>query len=164
MLFLLTAVTLECAAQRRLVAVDVETRVPVAGANVTSSGGKATTDSLGFFCIPDTSRTISITHVNYEPRIVNVEELRDTLFLISKLLNVKEVVVFGHGNRNQLSDGLMKFNLDKTEMELMAADPSSGGNLLPLLGKLVAKMIPRKWRGKSKKERQEELRKMLEAY
>ena len=35
------------------------------------------------------------SHVNYESRIINMEEVRDTVYLISKLLNVKEVVVFG---------------------------------------------------------------------
>ena len=94
-------------------------------------------------------------------RLVVVDvELNDTVFLISKLLNIKEVVVFGHGQRNELPEALKRqLEIDKKEAQLAAINPSSG-NLLSLLSYI----IPKKWR-KSKKEKQRQrLKKILDEY
>ena len=96
LLLLITAVVSQAFAQRRLVVVDVETLVPVIGANVVNADGNTTTDSLGYFSVSDSCRSLAFSHVNYEPRMINLTEVRDTVYLISKLLNVREVVVFGH--------------------------------------------------------------------
>lgn len=147
-------------AQRRLVVVDVETLQPVVGANVISKDGSAMTDSLGYVSVNDSCKSLSFSHVNYESRLVNLKELNDTVFLISKLLNIKEVVVFGHGQRNELPEALKRqLEIDKKEAQLAAIDPSSG-NLLTLLSYI----IPKKWR-KSKKEKQRQrLKKILDEY
>lgn len=143
-------------AQRRLVVVDVETLQPVVGANVISKDGSATTDSLGYVSVNDSCKSLSFSHVNYESRLVNLKELNDTVFLISKLLNIKEVVVFGHGQRNELPEALKRqLEIDKKEAQLAAINPSSG-NLLALLSYI----IPKKWR-KSKKEKQRQRLKMI---
>ena len=65
-------------AQRRLVVVDVETMIPVVGANVISKDGNCTTDSLGYFSVSDSCKTLSFSHVNYESRLVNLNEVSDT--------------------------------------------------------------------------------------
>ena len=84
--------------QRQFVVVDVETRVPIRGVNVVSSAHRAdTTDYQGLVSVPDSCRTLSLTHVKYESRILNVDEVKDTIFLISKLMGLPEVTVFGHG-------------------------------------------------------------------
>ena len=143
-LFLLLLMTgaIQGFAQRRLVVVDVETLVPVVGANVISKDGKCTTDSLGYFSVSDSCKTLSFSHVNYESRLVNLNEVSDTIFLISKLLNIKEVVVFGHGKRDELPDALKKqLEMEKENAKLAAINPNSG-NLLSLIGYL----IPKKWR------------------
>ena len=161
LLLLLTAIALKGHAQRRLVVADVETLLPVAGANVVSRDGTLVTDSLGSFSVSDSCRTLSFTHVNYESRIINLSEVRDTVFLISKLLNVKEVVVFGHGQKKELSESLRKqMRIDKTEAQLAAIDPRSGGNLLQYLGYL----IPKRWRKNTKEERRKQLKKIMEEY
>jgi hypothetical protein len=155
------AVVAQAFAQRRLVAVDVETLIPVTGANVVSSDGNTTTDSLGYFSVSDSCRTLAFSHVNYEPRIINIKEVRDTVFLISKLLNIREVVVFGHGPHDILPDALKKqLRMNKTEAALASIDPSSGGNLLALLGRL----IPKKWRKNKKEERLKRMRQILDDY
>ena len=160
-LLLLMAVVAQAFAQRRLVAVDVETLIPVTGANVVSSDGNTTTDSLGYFSVSDSCRTLAFSHVNYEPRIININEVRDTVFLISKLLNIREVVVFGHGPHDILPDALKKqLRMNKTEAALASIDPSSGGNLLALLGRL----IPKKWRKNKKEERLKRMRQILDDY
>jgi len=152
--------TIQVHAQRRLVVVDVETLQPVVGANVISKDGSATTDSLGYISVSDSCKSLSFSHVNYESRLVNLKELNDTVFLISKLLNIKEVVVFGHDQRDKLPEALKRqLEIDKKEAQLAAIDPSSG-NLLSLLSYI----IPKKWR-KSKKEKQRQrLKKILDAY
>ena len=148
-LLLLIAGTLQGFAQRRLVVVDVETLIPVVGANVISKDGNCTTDSLGYFSVSDSCKTLSFSHVNYESRLVNLNEVRDTVFMISKLLNIKEVVVFGHGERKELPEALKK----------PAIDPSSG-NLLSLF----AYLIPKKWRKNSKEARRKRLKQILDNY
>ena len=52
-LLLLMVVAIQGFAQRRLVVVDVETMIPVVGANVISKDGNCTTDSLGYFSVSD---------------------------------------------------------------------------------------------------------------
>ena len=160
LLLLIMAVATQAFAQRRLVVVDVETLIPVAGANVVSKDGTTTTDSLGYFSVSDSCRSLAFSHVNYEPRMINLTEVRDTVYLISKLLNVREVVVFGHGPHDVLPEALKKqLKINKTEAELAAANPG-GANLLPLL----ARLIPKKWRKNKKEERMKRLRQILEDY
>ena len=159
LLLFLAAVT-QVFAQRRLVVVDIETLIPVAGANVVSKDGNTTTDSLGYFSVSDSCRSLAFSHVNYEPQMINLTEVCDTVFLMSKLLNVREVVVFGHGPHDVLPEALKKqLKINKTEAELAAADPSSV-NLLPLL----ARLVPKKWRKNKKEEKKKRLRQILNDY
>jgi hypothetical protein len=161
-IFLLLVIvgTLQCFAQRRLVAIDVETLIPVAGANVVTKKGNTTTDSLGYFTVSDSCKSVALSHVNYESRMVNLSEVRDTVFMISKLLNIKEVIVFGHGKRDELPDALKKqLEVNKEDAKLASIDPSSG-NLMSLVGYI----IPKKWRKNSKKARRERLKEILDNY
>ena len=159
-LLLLIAGTLQGFAQRRLVVVDVETLIPVVGANVISKDGNCTTDSLGYFSVSDSCKTLSFSHVNYESRLVNLTEVGDTIYMISKLLNIKEVVVFGHGQRKELPDALKKqLETEKENAKLASIDPSSG-NLLSLLGYL----IPKKWRKNTKEACRKRMKEILDNY
>ena len=166
LLLLLVAVSIKSFAQRNLVVVDVETLVPVVGANVVSREGTNVTDSLGHVLVSDSCQSLSFTHVNYESRIINVTELRrDTVYLISKLLNIKEVVVFGNGPLNELpSDLKEKLKMKAIDAQLAAANPNSGIQVLEIL-KLL---IPKKWlaalRKNSKEERRKRLQKILDEY
>lgn len=139
-------------AQRHFVTADVETGESVARVNVQGNGFYAVTDSMGCFTVPDSIRTLLFSHVNYESRIVNIDDVAgDTIFIISKLLHLDGVVVFGRGKAED--DRLRELNkslrMARTEAQLAAADPSQFGISLSLLGKL----IPKKWRRGYKKER-----------
>ena len=166
LLLLLAAVSLEAFSQRHLVVVDVETLVPVVGANVVSREGTSVTDSLGGVLVSDSCLSLSFTHVNYESRIINVTELRrDTVYMISKLLNIKEVVVFGNGPVNELSSDLKeKLKMKAVDAQLAAANPNSGIQVLEILKAI----IPKKWLARlnknSKKERLKRLQKILDEY
>ena len=168
LLFLLAAVSLEGFSQRHLVVVDVETLVPVAGANVVSREGTSVTDSLGHVLVSDSCRSLSFTHVNYESRIINVTELhRDTVYMISKLLNIKEVVVFGKGPLKELPPGL-NLKMNPIDTQLSAANPNSGVQVFEILKMLIPKKwrenLQRKLRKNSKEERLKRLQKILDEY
>lgn len=151
----------QATAQKRLKVVDVETMIPIGEVNVIGKGLSAQTDSMGLILVPDSCLSLSFSHVNYESRLINIEEVRDTVFLISKLLNLKEVVVFGHAQYRDDFKALKKqLRMQKTEAQLAAIDPSSGGNLLALIGHL----IPKKWKKNSRQARKERLKRILEDY
>ena len=156
--FILAALCVAVRGQRRLIVVDVETRVPIRGVNVLSSASLQadTTDWQGLVSVPDTCRSLSFSHVKYESRLLNLDEVKDTVFLISKLMGLPEVTVFGHGKgEDKLKELKKRLAISKEEAQLAAADPAAGFNVLGLIQKLV------KRRKESKKER---FRRMLEEY
>ena len=154
---LLVALCVALHAQRRRTVVDVETRVPIRGVNVTSRTQRAdTTDWQGVIIVPDTCRTLSFSHVKYESRILNLSEVRDTVFLISKLMGLNEVVVIGKGkDEDKLKELKRQLILDPKEAQLIAADPSQGFDVLGLIQSIFKKRKERK---------QERYRRMLEEY
>jgi len=154
---LLVALCVTLHAQRRLTVVDVETRVPIRGVNVTSRTQRAdTTDWQGVIIVPDTCRTLSFSHVKYESRILNLSEVKDTVFLISKLMGLNEVVVIGKGkDEDKLKELKRQLILDPKEAQLIAADPSQGFDVLGLIQSIFKKRKERK---------QERYRRMLEEY
>jgi len=148
-------------AQRRLIVADVETCVPVDGANVVCNGFSAQTDTLGYVIVPDSSQSLLFSHVNYESRLINLDEVRDTVFLISKLLNLKEVVVFGKTPHVEDYQELQnRLRPSKTELQLVSAKPGDGLNLMGLFGYLM----PKKWKKSAKERRKERLNRILEDY
>jgi hypothetical protein len=160
-LLLFLGSTTQAVAQRRLVVVDVETLIPVAGANVVSREGTVTTDSLGHVSVSDSCKSLSFSHVNYESRLINLNEVRDTVFMISKLLNVKEVIVFGHGKKRDYSELQRRLGLDRVEAQLAAAG-SPGMDLVALFNTLF---VPKKWRASyRKKQRMKRLKEILDSY
>ena len=150
------------AAQRRFVVCDVETFESISSMSVQSSAGVVVSDSLGYFSVPDTCKSLLLSHLNYESRMLNVNEVRDTVFLVSKDLGMREVVVFGRGKDDGLADRINKLvALNKTDAQLLAIDPANGGNLFALIGKAFGKLISKK---SSKAKRREKAREILENY
>lgn len=167
---LLTTTLLCCVlaqAQRRLTVVDVETLFPIGGANVVAKGLTVQTDSLGHVAVTDSCQSVVFSHVNYESRIINLEEVRDTVFLISKLLNLKEVVVFGKAkdkdDEKKLNDRL-GLSLSKEEIQAITADPNSGVNVLGIVSMLIPKKWKEKWKKNTKEGRRERLKQILRDY
>ena len=168
---LLLATALLCClltqAQRRLTVVDVETLFPIGGVNVVANGLTAQTDSLGHVIMTDSCRSVVFSHVNYESRIINLEEVRDTVFLISKLLNLKEVVVFGKAkdldDQRKLNERL-RLGLSKEEIQAIKASQNMGGNLFALVSYLIPKSWKEKLKRNTKEGRRERLRQILRDY
>jgi len=154
---ILAAVCVAVRGQRRLIVVDVETRVPIRGVNVVSSRHRTdTTDWQGLVTVPDTCRSLSFSHVKYESRLLNLSEVKDTVFLISKLMGLPEVTVYGQDlGEDKLKELKKQMRINKTEAQLAAANPAGGFNILGLIQKFM------KRRKESKKER---FLRMLEEY
>ena len=148
-------------AQRQLVVVDIETLIPVVGASVVSKGGTLTTDTLGYVTVADSCKSLSFSHVNYESRIINLKEVRDTVYMISKLLNLKEVVVFGHGKKRDYSELQKRLGLDKVEAQLI----SGGKRGMDLITVFNTLFVPKKWRKSyRRKQRMKRLQETLDNY
>ena len=154
---ILAALCVAVRGQRRLIVVDVETRVPIRGVNVVSSRHRTdTTDWQGLVTVPDTCRSLSFSHVKYESRLLNLSEVKDTVFLISKLMGLPEVTVYGQDlGEDKLKELKKQLRIDKTKAQLAAANPAGGFNILGLIQKFM------KRRKESKKER---FLRMLEEY
>ena len=150
-------------AQRRVHVVDLETHLPVAGANVTTNGRSLTTDSLGLCSISDSCKTVVVSHVSYESSIVNMKETGDTIFLLSRDLLLPEVVVLGNGKERDYSALTKGLKMNSVEAQLAAANPN-GGVSIPL-GKIVNAIVPKKWRaGYKKEQRKKKLKEILDNY
>ena len=161
--YLLQMVLLCCllaSAQRRLVIIDVETLIPVDGANVICKDLTTQSDTLGYVTVPDSCRSILFSHVNYESRLINMDEIRDTVFLISKLLNLKEVVVFGKAPHIEDYAELNK-HMQPSKLDLQLAGAQSNG--MNLFG-LINYLIPKKWKKSAKEKRKERLKRILDDY
>lgn len=159
--WLLLMSCMSASAQRLLVVADLETELPVAQASVLGMEHGLQTDSLGRIEVSDSVRTLLFSHVNYESRIVNLDEVRDTVFLVSKYLSVREVVVFGKGRmpNDELDDLKKQLRLNRTEAQLVAADPGKAFSL-PL-----GKLIPKKWRkGYRAEQRRKRHQELLDSY
>lgn len=154
--------SLSVVAQRKLVVCDIETLDPISSVSVRSSAGVEVTDSLGFFSVPDTCKSLVLSHLNYESRLLNLNEVHDTVFLVSKYMGMHEVVVFGRGKDDGLAERMNKILvLNKTDAQLLANNPANGGNLLGLVGKAIGKLVSKK---SSKAKRKEKAREILENY
>ena len=166
LLLLATLCSLLTVGQRRLTVVDVETNVPIAGVNVVYREQAVQTDSTGCVVVADSSRSLVFSHVNYESRIINIEEVRDTVFLISKLLSLREVVVLGKAkpdDTKSLNDRL-GLRLSKEEIQAIKTSQNMGGNLFALVGYLIPKKWKEKARRNTKEGRRERLRQILSDY
>ena len=162
LLIIVMCLSTSVSAQRRLVVCDVETSTPISSVSVRSSAGVEVTDSLGYFSVPDSCKSLLFSHLNYESRMINLNEVRDTVFLVSKYLGMNEVVVFGRGKDDGLAENMNKMLvLNKTDAQLLAIDPANGGNLFGLVAKVIGKLFSPK---NSKAKRKEKAREILKNY
>ena len=81
-------------AQTRCVVVDMETRRPLKAVRVTTEENiTVETDYTGTCLLPKTFKKLKFVGYGYMRRLMNKEELTDTVQLLSTMLN--EVVVYG---------------------------------------------------------------------
>ena len=93
-LLLLPSVVL---AQRRMVVVNVESKVPVRDVRISADGGQEMRTSWdGLFELPDSFQRLDFRHPDFELRYVLSSEIKgDTIFLIPNINALREVVIYG---------------------------------------------------------------------
>ena len=87
----------ELLAQRQMMVVNVESKVPVRDVIVSADHGQEVRTSWdGFFEVPDSFERIDFRHPDFEHRYVLKSELQgDTIFLIPNTNALREVVIYG---------------------------------------------------------------------
>ena len=137
-------------AQKTIVVADIETFMPISDVSVRSKSGVEVTDSSGVITIAEDSKTLIFTHLNYESLMLNTSEIGDTVYLISKMSSLQEVVVFGQDKNRELPDALRDpLGMTKTDIQLAGASLEGGFNLFGL----IKSLIPKKWLKNRKKDR-----------
>ena len=90
----------------KFVVADMETRVPVRDAVVsTKSGYRDTTNYRGICYIPVQFDTLSVSHGKYLTERLTAQEIKDTTYLIPNSHQISEVTVWGDGTPS-VSKGL----------------------------------------------------------
>ena len=107
--------------QRKIMVLDMETRLPVEGVTVrVDSVATVRTNYLGEATIPQFFRNITFTHMKYVKERITFSEMADTMYLLSRSYTLDEVVVTGIGpdlkhsmqraHDNMLEDSKLKFS------------------------------------------------------
>ena len=87
----------ELLAQRQMVVVNIESKVPVRDVIVSADDGREVRSSWnGLFEVPDSFERIDFRHPDFEHRyVLKSELLGDTIFLIPNANALSEVVIYG---------------------------------------------------------------------
>lgn len=87
---------------KKLVVIDIETKVPMRGVIVsTKHGYRDTTNWRGICHVPAEFDTLTVFKHNYIPERLIAKELKDTTALIPSGSAISEVTVWGKNNVNQ---------------------------------------------------------------
>jgi hypothetical protein len=87
---------------KKLVVIDIETKVPMRGVIVsTKTGYRDTTNWRGICHVPAAFDTLTVFKHNYIPERLIANELKDTTALIPSGSAISEVTVWGKNNVNQ---------------------------------------------------------------
>lgn len=120
---------------RKFVVADMETRVPVRDAVVsTKSGYRDTTNYRGICYIPVQFDTLSVSHGKYLTERLTAKEIKDTTYLIPNSHQISEVTVWGDGTPS-VSKGLTE------QVRQIFRENASGG-----LSFDFAKMLDKRYR------------------
>lgn len=120
---------------RKFVVADMETRVPVRDAVVsTKSGYRDTTNYRGICYIPVQFDTLSVSHGKYLTERLTAKEIKDTTYLIPNSHQISEVTVWGDGTPS-VSKGLTE------QVRQIFRENTSGG-----LSFDFAKMLDKRYR------------------
>lgn len=88
--------------RKKLVVVDIETKVPMRGVIVsTKAGYRDTTNWRGICYVPASFDTLTVFKHNYIPERLLAKELKDTTSLIPSGSSIGEVTVWGKNDINQ---------------------------------------------------------------
>jgi hypothetical protein len=125
---------------RKFVVADIETRVPLRNAVVSSTDGyRDTTNYRGICLIPETFDTLSVARQGYLTERLTQKEAKDSTFLIPSGKSIKEVTVWGKNDQS----GIMR-GINDAINEGTAKRNSQGGNINIMFD--FASMIDKRYR------------------
>ena len=133
-LILLTLWSMDMAAQRQLVVVNAETKVPVRDVQVSVDNGPETKTAWdGLTLVPDSFERVHFVHPGYERRYVLKSELRsDTVCLLPNLNAAGEVVIWGHRRFQERMANMFKPSPQEEERAKLPQVIPAGANILAL--------------------------------
>ncbi len=163
---LLLVVSLAIAAQRRMIVVDAETKVPVRDVQVfTSEGQDQRTAWDGTFEVPDSFSRLNFRHPHFEQRyLLPSELLGDTIWLLPKTNTLGEVIIWGRRRFDERMANILKPSAEQALLDQLPQAVPSGPNVLALagwlyektIGKILAKRSRSKKHQKAMREKEEE--------
>lgn len=159
--------TMAVSAQRKMIVVDAETKVPVRDVKVYTPEGLDTLTAWdGTFAVPDSFSRLNFRHPHFEQRYLLPSELHsDTVWLLPISNALGEVVIWGHRRfRDRMAD-ILKPSPQQIERDKMPQVIPAGPNVLALagwlydvtIGKRMEKRSQRKKALKKVREKEEEI-------
>lgn len=130
-LLLLPSVTL---AQRRMVVVNVESKVPVRDVIVSADGGQEMRTTWdGLFALPDSFQRLDFRHPDFERRYVLCSEIKgDTIFLIPNMNALREVVIYGERRFDKRMAQMLRPSPQQQERDKLPQVIPAGPNVLAI--------------------------------
>ena len=130
-LLLLPSVTL---AQRQMVVVNVESKVPVRDVRISAdSGQEMLTTWDGLFALPDSFQRLDFHHPDFERRYVLRSEIKgDTIFLIPNINALREVVIYGERRFDKRIAQMLRPSPQQQERDKLPQVIPAGPNVLAI--------------------------------
>ncbi len=156
-MLLLTSVVM---AQRKMVVVNAESKVPVRDVKVSADNGYAALTTWdGLFEVPDSFIRMDFVHPDFERRYMLNSELKgDTIFLLPNFN--REVVIYGHRRLDERIKAMFQPSKEQKLLNQLSRPVPTGFNPLAfgtwIYDKTLRKTIERK---KARKKALEEVRK-----
>ena len=134
-LLLLVGMT-ELSAQRKMIVVNVETKVPVRDVQVFTDNGQNTQTAWdGSFVLPDSFSRVNFRHPKYEERYILKSELHgDTVWLLPNQNALGEVIIWGQRRADERMSNILKPSPQQLERDKMPKVIPAGPNILALAG------------------------------
>ena len=158
--------TMAASAQRKMIVVDAETKVPVRDVKVfTPEGFDTQTAWEGIFAVPDSFSRIYFRHPHFVERYFLKSELRgDTVWLLPVQNALGEVVIWGRRRFKDRMANILKPSPQQIERDKMPQAVPAGPNVLALagwlfdktIGKAIEKRSRRKKHQRAMREKEEE--------
>ena len=151
---LLLAITLlaagkESYAQKSGIFIDLQTHLPVAEVQIrTNTGYARLSDKAGRFSLAIPFSSITVTHAHYVMRVLNKEEMKDTIYLLPKSININEVTIIGRKPKVSFSLNALG---GETDPRIGPVRPPSGMNFLGWLSVFEKGHVSKKEREKRRK-------------
>ncbi len=129
MILLLTSAGM---AQRRMVVINAESKVPVRDVKVSADNGYAALTTWdGLFTVPDSFIRMDFVHPDFERRYVLNSELKgDTIFLIPNINALREVVIYGHRRFDERMRAMFQPSEEQKLLDQLPKSIPSGFNPL----------------------------------